>query len=356
MSFAARIGVWKADEKTKCSEEVIIDLDVEDSHNKTGVVDGDDNLPSGIHLGGHAIFTYCVLNKSSLPRIAYDYVVLRLGDSCPAGSFQFARHHDTEDSNNKNDHTGNIGPNVVEKKKDATLEYCFVPRDSSSSKKYPFDNKAYGVFANPDSKILPKSIIHSEFKIDDEDEHATVWEHVCDTNPEPNKSPADWPVVCYDKKVKSDHNNNSWNFYPDLYIKNAADAVAYIRRVVNISKIMYGEDNTYYNVIRWNGGSLKKTAEDADNSVSSAYVAAAPLAPAIKGLNRSVVSVELKSAGDAKISVVNVNGAQIANVVEKNLQPGVHQVKWNSGMVPSGRYIVKIEQNGMVNAENVILK
>ena len=43
-------------------------------------------------------------------------------------------------------------------------------------------------------------------------------------------------------------------------------------------------------------------------------------------------------------------------VTEKNLQPGDHQIKWNSGMVPSGRYIVKIEQNGMVNAKNVILK
>ena len=112
-------------------------------------------------------------------------------------------------------------------------------------------------------------------------------------------------------------------------------------------------------MIKWTGSDqamLAKSAEVAGNSVNSAYVAAAPLAPAIKGLNRSVVSVELKSAGDAKISVVNVNGAQIANVVEKNLQPGVHQVKWNSGMVPSGRYIVKVEQNGMVNAKNVILK
>jgi hypothetical protein len=46
----------------------------------------------------------------------------------------------------------------------------------------------------------------------------------------------------------------------------------------------------------------------------------------------------------------------IANIAEKNLQPGVHQVKWNSGMVPGGRYVVKIEQNGMVDAKNVILK
>ena len=68
------------------------------------------------------------------------------------------------------------------------------------------------------------------------------------------------------------------------------------------------------------------------------------------------MAVELKSAGDVKVSIVGVNGAVIANISEKNLQAGSHQIKWNAGMVPSGRYIVKIEQNGMVNAKNVILK
>ena len=103
---------------------------------------------------------------------------------------------------------------------------------------------------------------------------------------------------------------------------------------------------------------LAKSAEvaDAHNSVNSSYVAAAPLAPAIKGLNRSAVAVELQSAGDAKISIAGINGAVVANITEKNLQPGVHQIKWNAGMVPSGRYVVKIEQNGMVNAKNIILK
>ena len=147
------------------------------------------------------------------------------------------------------------------------------------------------------------------------------------------------------------NNGNSWYYYG--LSKNKANEKAIIDRMQNI---MSGSKNTTYHIVTRVNPNAAKSAEVADNSVSSAYVAAAPLAPAIKGLNRSVVSVELKSAGDAKISVVNVNGAQIANVVEKNLQPGVHQVKWNSGMVPSGRYIVKIEQNGMVNAKYVILK
>lgn len=41
---------------------------------------------------------------------------------------------------------------------------------------------------------------------------------------------------------------------------------------------------------------------------------------------------------------------------QESLKPGVHQIKWSSCMVPSGRYIVKVEQNGMVNTKNVILK
>jgi hypothetical protein len=121
---------------------------------------------------------------------------------------------------------------------------------------------------------------------------------------------------------------------------------------------MDGTHDTQYNVIKWTG-SLAKSAgiAHADNiAVENTLVAATPLAPAVKGLNRNVVAVELKSAGDVKVSVVGVNGAVIASIAEKNLQPGVQQIKWNAGMVPSGRYIVKIEQNGMVNAKNVILK
>jgi hypothetical protein len=128
-----------------------------------------------------------------------------------------------------------------------------------------------------------------------------------------------------------------------------------------IEPIMSGSHNTIYQVVHWfnhTSYSLGKSANASEAAGRSGmqYVAAAPLAPAVKGLNRDVVAVELKSAGDVKVSIVGVNGAVIANVSEKNLQAGVHQIKWNAGMVPSGRYIVKIEQNGMVNAKNVILK
>ena len=119
---------------------------------------------------------------------------------------------------------------------------------------------------------------------------------------------------------------------------------------------MSGSDNTTYHIVTRVKPNVAKSAEVADNSVSSAYVAAAPLAPAIKGLNRTSVAVELKSAGNVKVSIVNIRGAVVASIAQENLQAGAHQLQWNAAMVPSGRYVVKIEQNGMVNAKNVILK
>ena len=159
---------------------------------------------------------------------------------------------------------------------------------------------------------------------------------------------------CYDE----DHNNqNDWNYYGLDKKKNADKAI-----IDGIHKIMYDDDekNTIYHVIRWNTANyVSKSADVAQTgnvAVENSLVAAAPLAPAVKGLNRNAVAVELKSAGDVKVSIVGVNGAVVANVAEKNLQAGVHQIKWNAGMAPNGRYIVKVEQNGMMNAMNVILK
>ena len=354
MSFATRIGVLKKDANFKCKEQVTIDLDVEDSHNATTVVSGTKSLP-GISLGGHAVFTYCVLNVNSMPASPFDYAVLRLDKKCPEGTKQFSRHHDTEDSRNRNSHSGNISPNIVNK--NATLEYCFVPADEKTKNKYPsFDKNygdKYGVFANPDFNKNPvkkwkDNIAHSEILIDDEDSHSDEKASVClDRGKKKNGVPV---IECF--HLGDANNANYWNLLlvMDDDIEN------------RIKKIMNGTNNTTYHVVQWKSSASamlgKSAVVDASNEsfAENTLVAAAPLAPAIRGLDRNVVAVELKSAGDAKISVVNVKGAVIANIAEKNLQPGVHQVKWNSGMVPSGRYVVKIEQNGMVDAKNVILK
>jgi hypothetical protein len=200
---ANKIAVLKKDLGFTCNEEFSFRLDLEDDENGSKIVSGDPN-PPGIEVGkGGISFTYCVLNledfNNQIPRVPYDYIVLRMDQDCPLGTFAFNRHHDTEDSNNHNTSEGSLGPNIVTK--NATLEYCFVPADENSSLEYPF-NEHYGVFANYSSL----NIVHSKIKLDDEDSN----------------------------------NANSWNWY---------DTPSDIQERIKI--IMNGSSNTIYYVVKW---------------------------------------------------------------------------------------------------------
>lgn len=263
----------------------------------------------------NVFFKYCTLAYKKLPETSYSYAVLSLDSECPEGSYQVSRYHDTEDdvggSHNQPTSTY-IWPSEVGR--DANLKFCYVPNQRGSTLMYPVSTK-YGIFAGPRSNLgKENSIATSQIYIKDE----------------------------------SIINTNEWSFKSiPTHLQSA------------FQNIMNGSNYTVYNVIKWTGSSLSRSAAEVAESPISAdqpLVAAAPLAPAIKGLDRSAVAVELKSEGKVKVSIVNVNGSVIANIAQESLQPGIHQIKWNSGMVPSGRYIVKIEQNGMVNAKNVILK
>ena len=299
---------------TGASTPLTIKIDVENSGNQTKIIQGTDYHPLGVTIPGNYIeFKFCTLEYDQLPRVPYDYIVLKLDSECPSNSYPLSRYHDAEDNNNISAYTGYIWPNIVYSSGDVKLNFCFVPKKSNATRKYPFDKK-YGIFAYKTGTNISMSHIF----IDDE----------------------------------NTGNINNWDI-PSV-------TSSYTSR---IHTIMYGTDHTNYFVIKWTGTNnqmLSKSAEvevaESPISAGQPLVAAAPFAPAIKGLNRSAVSVELKSEGKVKVSIVNANGSVIANVAQESLQPGVHQIKWNSGMVPSGRYIVKVEQNGMVNARNVILK
>ena len=297
--------------------DVLITLNSEKNDNASKLTGA---KPNGVSVAGRYVsFGYCAYEYDELPRVSYDYAVFRLDDNCPVGTYRFRRHHDTEDSKGSNDVFGPLWPSSVGS--NADLEFCFVPKDPNSTLVYPFDftyknDYNTSIFANVNNANLALSALY----VDDE-----------------NSS-----------------NNNSWYYY-GLSTKKANEK-AIIDRIQNI---MNGGKNTWYHIVTRINPNLSKSAADVAESPISAdqpLVVAAPLAPAIKGLDRSAVAVELKSEGKVKVSIVNVNGSVIANIAQESLQPGVHQIKWNSGMVPSGRYIVKIEQNGMVNAKNVILK
>jgi hypothetical protein len=201
--MADKIAVLKKDLSFTCNEEFSFRLDLEDDDNGSKIVSGDPN-PPGIVVGdGGIIFTYCVLPMADfdyqIPRVPYDYIVLRMDNDCPEGTYAFNRHHDTEDSHNANTSTGDFGPNVVTK--NATLEYCFVPADENSSLEYPFA-KEYGVFANHSST----NIVHSKIYVDDEDSN----------------------------------NANSWGWY---------DTPSDIKEKIEV--IMNGSSNTIYYVVKW---------------------------------------------------------------------------------------------------------
>lgn len=348
MSFATRIGVLMNSSSCETGETVLIDMDVEDSNNDTKVVDGKkENLPNpGVSLGGHVKFKYCVLDVSSLTQVKFDYAVLRLDKKCPSGTYPFQRHHDNEDSNNANDYKGKIYPNVVNS--NATLEYCFVPKNPESKKDYPV-GKNYGVFAKPKSGEAKDNVVYTKFKVDDDDrtyeechtviEKVEKMKQICFQG----KCEMYGPYLVDEKKeVCHERNGNEWNYYGA-----SEDIVKRMKRFAD------GERNTEYGVVKW-VKNLKKSA--AFEEANAPMVTVLPAAPSIKGLDRSAVAVDLKSAGALKVSIVDINGAVIAHVAQENLQAGSHYVKWNSGLVPSGRYVVKVEQNGMVDAKSVILK
>lgn len=308
--FNKMVGVLKKNDQSPCDYETVIDLDVEDEHNSSGVISGNKN-PAGIKKdGGHVKFTYCTVEFTSSNRATFDYVVLKMDKECPENTYPFRRHHDTEDDENANSFTGIIWPSMV--KDNADLEYCFVPAKSNGAK-YPF-SKHYGVFANPDKSNA--NIYHSAFKVDDED---------------------------------SD-NANSWYWY-------GKDDKSFQKKVKNIIE---AGDNTIYHAIQWNGGSLKKNlgvmvAEDLENS-EVRNVVVKPSAAVIKGLSRSEIGIELSSPGNVEISIVNTKGVVVAKIAKDWLLPGAQHIKWNSENVPNGRYVVTIKQNGIFSGKSFVLK
>ena len=295
-----------------------IRLDAEDDDDPaTRIVDKDGNTvntkPVGISITGdkNVVFRFCAVDTVALPQARYDYAVLSLDSECPEGSYRVSRKHDTENDENANSYSGQIWPNKTNyDNHNAKLYYCFVPKNSSApSYLYPFVDGEFGVFGRYSNSIVD----YRKLIIDDED----------------------------------DDNSNVWKYYSaPSDIKN------------RIKKLMNGNEDTGYYILQQKVVLSKSAAEVAEGPipVEKTLVAATPLAPAIKGLNRSTVAVELKTSGNVKVSIVNINGSVVANIAQENLQSGIHQLKWNSGAVPNGRYVVKVEQNGMVNAKNVILK
>ena len=113
------------------------------------------------------------------------------------------------------------------------------------------------------------------------------------------------------------------------------------------------ESNKQLVAVLQNGTLVKSESQVSAKSLNGIYVESSAT---LKGLSRTSVGFELKSAGRAVISIMDADGAVVATLVSENARTGYNSLKWNSENVPSGRYMVTIEHNGSISGKNVVLK
>ena len=76
----------------------------------------------------------------------------------------------------------------------------------------------------------------------------------------------------------------------------------------------------------------------------------------LKGFSRNAIAFTLETAGTTTVKVSGPNGEVVATVVVENAPAGFNSVAWNSENVPSGRYMVSIEQTFGVSGKFAVLK
>ncbi|MCP5062358.1 MAG: T9SS type A sorting domain-containing protein [Ignavibacteriae bacterium] len=67
------------------------------------------------------------------------------------------------------------------------------------------------------------------------------------------------------------------------------------------------------------------------------------------------IQFSLPEASQVKLVVFNVIGEQVAELVNKNMEAGNHNVEFNASELNSGIYVYKIEANGFVQIRKMIL-
>jgi hypothetical protein len=160
------------------ADEIMIRMDDEDSNNgssRSGFIGKTNSGDSS----SNTRFFFCkvdgtVFRPFSGPAEAEnqqdDYAVLKLGTTCPAGSQQFSRHYDNEDSGNRNSRLGDITPNISNQ--DTTLNFClfrFAAAGVATMSTFPSFGTGfrYGVFAPAD--FNRGALAFGTFRSDDED-------------------------------------------------------------------------------------------------------------------------------------------------------------------------------------------
>jgi membrane-associated protease RseP (regulator of RpoE activity) len=76
----------------------------------------------------------------------------------------------------------------------------------------------------------------------------------------------------------------------------------------------------------------------------------------LKAFNRKVIGFELFKEGPASIKILDPNGEEVQVIDHQNGLSGINSVTWDGSKIPSGRYMIRIEQNGAVSGHFAVLR
>jgi hypothetical protein len=60
-------------------------------------------------------------------------------------------------------------------------------------------------------------------------------------------------------------------------------------------------------------------------------------------------------AGMVKVSVYDISGKEVATLVNEKLQPGVYEVRFDAGILPSGIYFYRMQTENFTETNSMIL-
>jgi hypothetical protein len=148
------------------SPHITISMDDEDKNNASSV---NGWVGQTSHYSTGTNFQFCKVDGTLFqPLAATDYIVLKLGTVCPAGSYFFSRSFDNEDKNPHNTYSGDISPNQSSNSPSQTiLFFCYFPKLASGGASFPNLGVPYGVFAKSSSLSLSTGYAYT----DDEDKN-----------------------------------------------------------------------------------------------------------------------------------------------------------------------------------------
>ncbi|NIT55307.1 MAG: T9SS type A sorting domain-containing protein, partial [Aliifodinibius sp.] len=69
----------------------------------------------------------------------------------------------------------------------------------------------------------------------------------------------------------------------------------------------------------------------------------------------TTIRFTLPKAGRVRLSIFNVLGHKVAELINTRLSAGAHEIVWEAGLLPSGIYLYQLEFDGKSNAKRMVL-